>query len=64
MIFQVESFQCPDKQGTPKEGWRIQWPKRYVTTNNNKDEDDNPKINTQIKAFTENDTYCICISIL
>ena len=41
MISQVESFLCPDKQGTPEEGWRIQQPKPRVTTNNNKDEDDN-----------------------
>ena len=27
MISQVESFLCPDKQGTPEEGRRIQRPK-------------------------------------
>ena len=39
MISQVESFLCPDKQGTPKEGWRIQRPKRCEK----KYEDNNPK---------------------
>ena len=28
MVSQVESFLCPDKQGTPEEGRTIQWPKR------------------------------------
>ena len=27
MVSQVESFLCPDKQGTPEEGWNIQRPK-------------------------------------
>ena len=43
MTSQVISFLCPDKQGTPNEGWRIQWPKRCVSTNNNKDEDSSLK---------------------
>ena len=42
MISQVESFLCPDKQGTPEEGRMIQPPKRY-NNNNNKDEDNSPK---------------------
>ena len=29
-----------EKQGTPEEGWRIQWPKRYEK--NNEDEDNRP----------------------
>ena len=47
MISQVESFLFPDKQGTPEKDWRIQRPKRCVTTNNNKDEDNSPKNHTQ-----------------
>ena len=47
MISQFESFLCTDKQGTPKKGQRIQRPKRCVTTNNNKDEDNSPKNHTQ-----------------
>ena len=47
MISQVKSFPYPDKQRAPEEGQRIQRPKRYVTYNNNKDEDNSPKNNTQ-----------------
>ena len=47
MISQDESFLSPDKQGTPEEGWRIQWLKHCVTTNNNKDEDNSLKNHTQ-----------------
>ena len=47
MISQVESFLCPDKQGTPEEGWRIQQLKRRVSTNNNKDEGNSPKNHNQ-----------------
>ena len=43
MISQDESFLCPDKQGTPEEGQRIQRPKRCENKNNNKDEDNSPK---------------------
>ena len=39
-ISQVESFLCPDKQGTPEEGRRIQRPKR---SEKNKDEDNSLK---------------------
>ena len=39
MVSQVESYLRPDKQGTPEEGCRKQWPKHCVTINNNKDED-------------------------
>ena len=42
-VWLVESFSYPDKQGTPEEGRRIKWPKRCITTNNNKDEDNSPK---------------------
>ena len=41
MISKIESFLYPDKQGTPEEGWRTQWPKRC--DKNNKDEDNNLK---------------------
>ena len=41
MISHVESFLCPDKQGTLEEGWRIQQLKRCEK--NNKDEDNSPK---------------------
>ena len=37
LISQVESFLCPDKQGTPKEGRRIQWPKHCEKNNEGKD---------------------------
>ena len=47
MISQVESFLCPDKQGIPEEGRRIQQVKHFVKTNNNKDEDNSLKNNTQ-----------------
>ena len=50
MIFQVESFLCPDKQGTPEEGQRIPRPKRCVTTHNDKDDDNSPKNHTQYIA--------------
>ena len=46
-VSQVESFLCPDKQGTPEESWRIQWPQHCVSTNNNKDEDNSPKNHNQ-----------------
>ena len=52
MISQIESFLCSDKQGTPEEGRRMEWPKCCVTTNNNKDEDNNLKNHAQnIKHF-------------
>ena len=41
MIFQVKSFLCPDKQ----------WPKRAVSTNINKDEDNSLKNHTQNIAY-------------
>ena len=44
MISNIESFLCPDKQETPEEGQRIQWPKRCEK--NIKDEDNSPKILT------------------
>ena len=49
MISQVESFLCPDKQGTPEEGRRIQRPKRCKK--NNKDEHNSPKTLTKKKLY-------------
>ena len=43
MIFQIESFLCPDKQETSEEVRKIQQPKRCVISNNNKDENNSPK---------------------
>ena len=43
MISQVESFLYPDKQGGPEEGQKIQCPKCCVSTNNNKDEEQQPE---------------------
>ena len=61
MISQVESFLCPDKQGTPEEGRRIQQPKHCVTTNDNKDEENSPKNHTQniryIRSITDIEHY-------
>ena len=48
MISQVESFLCPDQQGTPEEGRWIQQPKRSEK-NNNKAEDNSPKTLTDKK---------------
>ena len=50
IISLVESFLCPDKQGTPEESRRIQRPKRCVSTNSNKDEVNSPKNYTQNDA--------------
>ena len=47
MISRVESFLCPDKQGAHEEDRRIPRPKRYVTINNNKDEDNSRKNHTK-----------------
>ena len=47
MIFLVESFLCPDKQGTPKKVRGIQQRKHF--DKNNKDEDNCPKILTDKK---------------
>ena len=41
MTSQVEAFLCPDKQGTPEEGRKIQQLKRWEK--NDKDEDNSPK---------------------
>ena len=45
----------PDKQGTPEEGWRIQWPKCCVTTNNknkdNRQEKKNPHKTLQSQSI-------------
>ena len=43
MISQVESLPYPDEQGTTEEDRRIQQPKRSITTDNHKDEDNSPK---------------------
>ena len=48
MISQVESFLCPNKQGTPDEGWRIQQPKRYEK---NDDKDNSLKTLTDKKQI-------------
>ena len=45
----VESFLCPDKQGTPEKGRRIQQPKHCEK--NNKDENNSPK------TLTDRNTY-------
>ena len=65
MISQVESFLCPDKQETPKEGWRIQRLKRCVSTNDNKDEDNSyewlssQEMDTAIRVQILDKTDCI-----
>ena len=46
IISRIESFLCPDKQGTPKEGWRIQRPK-CLSIHHHKDKDNSPKNNNQ-----------------
>ena len=61
MTSQTKSFPCPDKQGTPEEGRSIQWPKRCVLTNNNKDGDNSPKNNTY--NIVRNISINICIKI-
>ena len=43
VISQVESFLYSDKQETPEEGWRIQWPKCCVLTYYKEDVDNSPK---------------------
>ena len=43
IISAVESFLWPNKQETPEEGRGIQRPKRCVSTNTNKDENNSPK---------------------
>ena len=43
MISKVELFLCPAKHVSSEEGQRIQRQKCYITTNNNKDEDNSPK---------------------
>ena len=58
MISQVESFLCPDKQGAPEEGRRIQWLK-CCKKKNNKDEDNSPKILTD----KNNEIFIIFTSI-
>ena len=40
----------PDKQGTPEEGRRIQWLKRCVSINHNKDKNSSPKNHNQINT--------------
>ena len=46
-LYPQVSFLYPDKQGTPEEDQRIQQPKCFITTNNNKDGDNSLKNNTQ-----------------
>ena len=55
MISQVESFLCPDKQGTPEEGQTIQRPKR--SEKNNKDEDHSPKTLTDKNHQTSSQKF-------
>ena len=50
MISKVESFPYPEKQETSEVGRRMQRPKRCVTINNNKDEDNSPKNNIHNNA--------------
>ena len=50
MISLVESFLCPDKQETPEEGQRMQWPK-CVSTNYNKDKDNSQKNHNQNNTY-------------
>ena len=59
MVSQVESFLCPDKQGTPEEGRRMQRPKPWVTTNNNKDEDNSPKNHARDFILHELEQICL-----
>ena len=71
MISQVESFLCPDKQGTPEEGRSIQRPKRCEKNNN--DEDNSPKTLTDkndlneyrilVLKFTEFQCVCVCVCV-
>ena len=51
MISLVESFLCPNKQGTPEEGHRIQRPK-HISTYHNKDEDNRLKNHNQNKRWS------------
>ena len=51
MISQIESFLCPDKQGTLKEGWRIERPKPCVSTYPHKDEANSSKHHNQINTL-------------
>ena len=51
MISQVESFLFSDKQGTPEEGQGIQYPKHYILTYHNKDEDNSKKNPNQISSL-------------
>ena len=57
MISQAESFICPDKQGTPEEGWRIWRLKHCVSMNNNKD-----KVNS-LKNHNQNNTQKIPVTL-
>ena len=47
MISQVESFLCPDKQGTPEAGRRIQQPKCCISAYHDKDEEKSLKNHNQ-----------------
>ena len=65
MISKVESFLCPDKQGTSEEGWRIQWPKH--SEKNNKDEDNSLKTLTDKNhqaLFQTNPSYLCAIDLI
>ena len=61
MIQPGKSFLCLDRQGTPKEGWRIQRPKHCILTNNNKDVDNNPKITTNKTFLLSNNSITLLL---
>ena len=44
---EFKSFLCPDERRTPEEGRRIRRPKFYLSTNENKKEDNNLENHTQ-----------------
>ena len=56
MVPQVKWFLCPDKQGTPEEGQRIQRLKCCVSTNDNRDVDNSQKNHSQ-NIFPESNSF-------
>ena len=56
IISPVESFLCPDKQGTPEEGTKIQRPK-FCKRKNNKDEDNSPKTLTDKNHYASSQKF-------
>ena len=57
MISQVESFLCPDKQGTPEEGRRIQRLKCCEKNNKDKDKDNSLKTLTDKNHQTSSQKF-------